>query len=123
MKGLRVCKQPGNVGNLLITGICILAMAAVMVTYMDYVSLLQEKEAVGQLARKYILRMESIGYLAVGDRTRLTMELREMGVTEIEYNGTTLTPVGYGEEIVLEIGGKLKGEYDFAEKRISTAKN
>ena len=123
MKIRSMCKRPGNVGNLMITGICILAMTTVMLGYMDSVSLLQQKEHVGQLARKYILRMETVGYLTVGDRALLMNELRDMGVTEVDCAGTTLTPVTYGEKLVLRISGKLEGRYDFAEERVSTAKN
>lgn len=120
---MRMSRRQGNVGNLMITGICILAMVTVMLAYVNNVSLLQQKDAVGQLARKYILRMEVIGYLTAEDGALLTEELEELGVEEIDYDTTTRTPVTYGETIVLEIRGKLEGKYDFTEKRISTAKN
>lgn len=123
MKAWIMRRQSGNVGDLMITGICILAMTVVMLAYMDNVSLLQQKDDVGQLARRYILRMETVGYLTAGDRGMLTSELVDMGVTEIDYTGTTLSPVSYGEMIALEIKGRLEGKYDFTEKRISTAKN
>lgn len=123
MKMWSMRKQSGSVGDLMITGICILAMTAVMLAYVDSVSLLKQKDDVGQLARRYILRMETVGYLTAGDRTLLTADLEAAGVTEIDYTGTTLSPVTYGEMIALEIKGKLEGKYDFTEKRISTAKN
>ena len=116
-------KREGNVGNLLITGICILAMTVVMLSYMDSVELIQQKSQVGQLARKYILRMETVGCLTVEDRTALTQELFDLGVTEIDYADTTVSEVPFGEPITLRIQGKLKGEYAFKEHRASTAKN
>lgn len=116
-------KREGNVGDLLITGICILAMTVVMLTYMDSVELLQQKSQVGQLARKYILRMETVGYLTAEDKTALTQALFDLGVTEIDYADTTLSQVSFGEPITLRIRGNLKGEYAFEEHRASTAKN
>ena len=113
----------GNVGNLMATGLCLLAMTVVMLSYMDNVQLIQQKTDVSQLARKYILRMETVGYLAPGDRSMLTGELQAIGVTEVSYEGTTENVVGYGEPSCLQIKGKLRGQYDFTEKRVSTAKN
>lgn len=109
--------------DLLSAGLCILAMTVVMLSYMDNVSLLHQKAEVGQVARKYILRMETVGYLTPSDRTALQQELTSLGVTEIDLEGTTLHEMSYGSPITLEIGGKLKGEYAFEEKRVSTAKN
>jgi len=107
----------------MMTGLCILAMTVVMLAYMDNVQLIQQKMEVSQLARQYILRMETVGYLTPPDRTVLTSQLQEIGVSEIDYEGTTMSAVGYGEAVVLQIKGKLREEYDFTEKRVSTAKN
>ncbi|MCM1045762.1 MAG: hypothetical protein NC417_09640 [Candidatus Gastranaerophilales bacterium] len=116
-------KREGNVGDLMITAICLLAMTVILLAYMDSADLIQRKAEVGQLARKYILRMETVGYLTAEDQTALTQELVDIGVTEIDYAGTTVGQVTYGCSIVLKIQGKLKGEYVFEEHRVSTAKN
>ncbi len=107
----------------MVTGICILAMTVVMLSYMKNVSLLQQKTEVGQLARKYILRMETVGYLQPDDKNALWQELDTMGVTEINLEGTTMHVAAYGSPITLCICGKLEGNYAFEEKRVSTAKN
>lgn len=104
-------------------GLCILAMTVVMLAYMDSVWLIHRKAEVSQIARQYILRMETVGYLTEADRIALRQELDEAGVTEVELSGTTMTPVTYGDMITLEIRGKLEGEYVFEEKRVSTAKH
>lgn len=116
-------RHKGNVGNLMITGICILAITAIMLAYLDNVRLLQQKAEVGQLARKYILKMETVGYLPSEDIALLTQELNAAGVTETDYTGTTVNKVTYGETVTLQIRGKLGGEHAFVEKRVSTAKN
>ncbi len=116
-------KQRGNVADMMSAGLCILAITVVMLSYMDSVSLIHQKAEVGQLARKYILRMETVGYLTAPDRTALCQELEQAGVTDIQLGETTLHQVNYGQPITLRISGKLGGEYAFEEKRVSTAKN
>ncbi len=116
-------KRKGNVGDLLSAAVCILAMTVVMLAYLNSVQLIQQKGAVGQLARRYILRMETVGCLTASDRTTLYQELEELGVTEIDLEGTTINAVPYGEAVALKIRGKLKGAYGFEETRVSTAKN
>ncbi len=102
--------------------LCMLAMTALMLAYMGNVEIVFQKAAVGQLARKYILRMETEGELTAADRTSLLQELEELGATEVTLTGTS-GRVMYGEPIELKIEGKLKDEYEFSEKRVSTAKN
>lgn len=116
-------KQKGNIGDFLISGLCILAMTVVMLSYMESVALIHQKAEVSQLARKYILRMETVGYLTPQDRTALCQELNTMGVTQVQLDGTTLNQVDYGTPITLVIGGRLEGRYAFRETRSSTAKN
>ena len=120
---IRRKKEPGNVGELLTMGLCVLALTVVMLSYMDNVRLIGAKAEIGQLARAYLLKMETAGYLETPDRVRLTEELETLGLTQIDYEGSTLEAVGYGNRIVLEIHGKLGEEYEIHEKRVSTAKN
>ena len=120
---LSMHRHRGNIGDIMLTGICMLAMLVMLLACFESVELLNSKASVGQLARKYILQMETCGYLSGQARAALSVELAELGVTEISFDGTTFNEVSYGDAISLEIRGKLKGEYDFVEKRVSTAKN
>ena len=85
--------------------------------------LIAKKAEVGQLARCYLLKMETVGYLAAQDQTQLTAELEKLGITGIDYEGSTLNPAGYGNDVVLQIHGRLGETYEIYEKRVSTAKN
>lgn len=113
----------GNVAELLAAGLCILAMTFLMSAYLDHVQLIHQKTELGGLARKYILRMETTGVLTGEDQMSLTAELTNLGVTQISLEGTTLTQVGYGEPVILQISGYLEEEYAVSERRVSTAKN
>lgn len=116
-------KSAGNIGDLLTTGICILAMTVVMSAYLNCTQMIHQKAEISQLARKYILRMEAVGYLTHSDEMSLCRELEDMGVTEIDLEGTNRNEVSYGMAISLQIKGKMRGEYVFREQRVSTAKN
>lgn len=116
-------REQGSVADIMAAGLCMLAMTVVMLAYMRNVELINTKAAVNQIARKYILRMETTGQLTAADRTVLVQELESLGVTELELAGTTMDWVGYGETIVLMIQGRLEGGYEIREKRVSTAKH
>ena len=53
-------KEAGNVGEILTIGLCILALTALMISYMENVQLIAKKAEVGQLARCYLLKMETV---------------------------------------------------------------
>lgn len=103
--------------------ICILLMTFLLVAFMDSLRVINAKTEVNQIARKYILRMETEGMLTEQDRLALELELREAGATEVSLAGTTVQRVGYGEAVMLQISGKLEESYAFEEKRVSTAKH
>ena len=115
--------EQGSVADIMAAGLCMLAMTVVMLAYMGNAGLINTKASVNQTARKYILRMETAGRLTEADRIALVQELESLGVTELELEGTTMEPVGYGETIVLQIRGRLEGGYEIQEKRVSTAKH
>ena len=77
-----------------------------MTAFMDCVALVNKKTMVSQVARNYVLKMETVGYLAPVDETALLKELSELGIEEVELSGTTMEPVSYGAEITLKITGK-----------------
>lgn len=115
-------KETGNVGDLIAVSLCMLAMTVLLTNYMDCVRLVQQKMEVGQIARKYILRMETFGFLSDADRLKLCVELDDAGVEDVQLAGTTTWQVSYGEEIILQIRGELRNGYEFTEKKVSTAK-
>lgn len=116
-------KDSGNVANIMVTGIFILSMMVVMLSFLENLQLIQQKAEVDQLARRYILRMETVGGLTAEDEARLKAELTALGVTGIDLSGTTFGVAGYGSGIELRISGFLGGTYEFEETRVSTAKH
>ncbi len=108
--------------NIMVTAVFMLSMAVLMMSFLDEMQLIQQKAQVSQLARHFLLRMETTGGMTEEDRQDLERELTELGVTEADLSGTSFGPSGYGAKIVLQIRGKLGGSNAFEERRVSTAK-
>ena len=70
-----------------------------------------------QIARSYMLIMETKGYLPEAEQNELILELEQMGVTNISISGTSVAPVGYGQPIYLVVTGniKMKSKYGITE--------
>lgn len=118
----------------------ITAMSILVTAYLECTNLLIKKQEVGQISRKYILKMETDGYLTEGTKNALLQELQQAGVRSVDISGTTLAPVTYGDAIVLKIRGTIEGRivesgnelwskgfvsktFRVEEERMSTAKN
>lgn len=120
-------------------GITILAIAIVWMAYLGMAELLLTKIEVSQVARKYLLRMESVGYLEISEQTEMLEELSKIGVSKVNLAGTTMQPVGYGQPIYLKVQGTIQGlsldgeriwsdgfskkDYSVSRELASTAKN
>lgn len=118
-----VKQEEGNIGEYLAVGLSIVLMAMVMVAFMNSLRLVAQKDAISQISRKYILRMETVGGLNEDDRIKLLQELENTGATELSLDGSTIGQVNYGEEIILCIRGKVQGEYEFEDRKVSIAKH
>lgn len=133
-------KSSGSILDVLSVGICILAISIMMMAYLNSIELVNSKAEISQLARKYILNMETVGYLTPEKCQDLKQDLVQLGVGKVDLSGTTLQEVSYGNAIVLSIQGViygqemqnkkgllgmvfLKKEYPFQELRMSTAKH
>ena len=59
------------------------------------------------VARKYMLRMETDGYLTEENRNLLLGELHALDMTDIDLTGSSFTDVGYGNTVELVIRGMV----------------
>ena len=135
----KVLKSNGNIFDFLTIGIAVISISIVVFSSFHMMGLMITKLEVSQIARKYILVMETKGCLLEQDKESMVEELEQTGLTDINISGTTIMPVGYGESIVLHIRGNVDGQqlnedniwtkafkrndYEVEEKRMSTAKN
>lgn len=99
--------RKGAVGNMLSCMLGLLIMAVVMQygLSLSYQAELAVKKM--RIERKYMFYMESNGYLTEDYRQSLVKELSDIGVTNIDMSGSTLTPAGYGNVVVLSVSGTI----------------
>ena len=134
-------KRKGNVVDILPSIVMILAAILLIAVFINLYGVLTVNEEVKQLSRKYMLTMETMGYLDGANRTQLEHELSALRVTDIDLSGSTMSDAGYGNTIVLNISCRLpvenlnmagsnmlacffeEGSVPVNSRRMSTAKN
>ncbi len=103
-------KKYGSMMKLLPVLLAMAAMAAVTALYVTYMSDYDKREYADQIAREYILKMETQGYLSEAMKNNLISDLSDVGFDNINLQGTTMTKAEYGDEIVLMINAHLETE-------------
>lgn len=101
-------KDDGNIMNLLPVILTVVVVAAITVVFSSWMANLDRKERVDVLVRQYLLRMETEGYLSTEARDNLLEDLEAIKVSDVSLSGTTITQVGYGNEVILQLTGKLE---------------
>lgn len=117
LKHFRIKKE--GVGNLVTCMIAIVIFMAVMgysvVTYTN-LNLAIKK---GRIERSVLLQMETEGYLSAAARDELTRQLTDLGVEGISFAGTTMTPAGYGNTVILSVTGTIRTKNIIGLKNLS----
>ena len=72
-----------------------------------FMEVFRTRAQLNQIARAYMLEMETIGCLQSADMDALRGDLEQEGLVNVNLMGTTTSPVGYGEQIELVIEGDL----------------
>ena len=128
-------KRKGSIVDILPSMIMVIAAVMLIMVFFDLYQILSLNEDVKQIARKYMLTMETMGYLDPANQTTLVQE------TDIDLTGSTMSDAEYGNAVYLQISCKLPMEqlnmdgYDMLQfvfqdksipirvRRMSTAKN
>lgn len=117
LKHFRIKKE--GVGNLVTCMIAIVILMAVMgysvVTYTN-LNLAIKK---GRIERSVLLQMETEGYLSAAARDELARQLADLGVEGISFAGTTMTPAGYGNTVILSVTGTIRTKNIIGLKNLS----
>ena len=134
-------KRKGSIVDILPSMIMVIAAVMLIMVFFDLYQILSLNEDVKQIARKYMLTMETMGYLDPANQTTLVQELSDLQVTDIDLTGSTMSDAEYGIAVYLQISCKLPMEqlnmdgYDMLQfvfqdksipirvRRMSTAKN
>lgn len=77
-----------------------------------FTQVIRVRENINQVARAYLLEMETFGYLPQEKTLQLKDTLQKYGLQDVNLNGTTIQKADYGELIELCILGNLKWDID-----------
>ena len=132
-------KDKGILDQFLPAIIVIVLLAVLWTGSMISASTIDRSTDIQQVARTYLLKMETDGYLTEENRNLLLSDLAALDMEQIDLTGTTITDVGYGNRIDLVIRGVVnlkdidyKGfaspmmttrQAEVAIKKVSVAKN
>lgn len=105
MKFIRKKKNGSIVENMIVMLLEIVVVCAFLVIIFGAFSGISDKWGIRQVAREYILIMETEGYLSAADQASLQTELEAYGLYNISLSGTTTSEVDYGDRIYLRISG------------------
>jgi len=106
MKKLLLKKTKGD-STYVATLIAIFVIVILFMALFYSFAQIQQQNKVVRVYRQYLMEMETQGYLTPGAKTRLTAELTALGVSNLDFTGTSLAPVGYGQPVTIHIQGDL----------------
>lgn len=98
-------KEASITENMLVALLGLVITTALLTIIICVFAGISDKWSMKQQARETLLVMETEGYLKPDEQSRLVSSLEDKGLTNISLNGTTLSEVGYGNDITLNIKG------------------
>lgn len=102
---LKKKKEASIIENMLVMLLELVVVCAFLVIIFGAFSGISDKWGMRQVAREYMLLMETEGYLTSSDQAALIAELEEYGLYNISISGTTTSKQEYGSRIHLVITG------------------
>ena len=101
-------KDKGILEHFLPAIVVIVLMAVLWTGSMISASNIDRSSDIHHVARTYLLRMESDGFLTEENKSLLIAELKALDMIDIDLTGTSFADVGYGNQIRLVIKGQVK---------------
>lgn len=86
----------------------VIFVGMLLIGFTSWMSNIDRKTQLDSIARKYILAMETTGYLTADQESALEIELNDGGLKNVIFSGTTKAQQEYGQEIILSISGDMK---------------
>lgn len=95
-------KEKGTAADMLAAGLVILIVVFVLLFFMGFSKSIQLRLSYDNIAKKYLYRMESTGYLSAADIAALNSDIKNTGGRVIS-NESTFSRVRYGGTVTLDI--------------------
>lgn len=103
LKKMILKKNKGTVDEIIIPLFFLFALFVVVIGTLNFVVPIVKYINANQVARTYILKIESNGYLTEENTDQLKTKLTNLGFTNIDLTGTTFSPVSNGDDVFLNI--------------------
>lgn len=100
-------KDKGMLDQFLPAIVVIVLLAVLWTGSMITASNINRSNDIQQVARTYLLQMETDGYLTEENTGLLLNDLAALDMINIDLTGTSFTDVGYGNQVRLVIRGKV----------------
>ena len=100
-------KDEGMLDQFLPAIVVIVLLAVLWTGSMITASNINRSNDIQQVARTYLLQMETDGYLTEENKGLLLNDLAALDMVNIDLTGTSFTDVGYGNQVRLVIRGKV----------------
>lgn len=99
--------------------VCVIVVMVLVTLFTSWIANVEHRENLNHICRKYILQMESTGYLSRDMQADLLAELKNAGMTEVNIvaptqveTTSTTNQVDFGEDVYLMVKGKMR-TFDF----------
>lgn len=94
--------EEGNVVDQLGSIIVMMFIFAMILAFAAYGNSVQKRLNIDNIAKQYLYAMEQNGFLSEDDQKSMSDKLADIGVTIVNFDGTTDTQVAYGDEVILD---------------------
>ena len=96
-------RRKGNIENIIYSLICITTCFVIITMGINYIGAAKEYLDANQIARKYVLKMETAGYLSSAVSIELLQEMHNKGFSNISVAGSTTSRGNFGDDVILQI--------------------
>lgn len=103
-------KEEGTsaISSMLSMVLTVFLVAILLIVYFGHMANIDKRDTLDVIAREFILKMETTGYLTEELEDELIKKLNAVGLKNVDLTGTTRSEAGYGQQILLCIAGELQ---------------
>lgn len=99
----KIKKKKGIAGVIIILLISLLVMSFMFAYFVMNISPIKRRTDAEVICRKYALTLEQQGYLTPENQSKMISDFNNIGIRNINLNGTTLSQVQYGDDVCLNV--------------------
>lgn len=104
LKKIKLSKNKGEIiDHFIVTMLGLFSFFVIIFASINYIGSINTYVQSNRIARNYMLKMESHGCLSTDNALELRQQLSNLGLENINLDGTTFTQVNNGDDIHLDI--------------------